>query len=112
MAKNPDKQKAKEARRAEKAARRQHRRKAQAVLSTDQIADQLRGKLLMIYGAQDDLVHPAHLFRMAKAFIDAEKRFDMFIIPGVDHSLGGWRYLYGLVWDYFADHLIEGEGVD
>jgi amphi-Trp domain-containing protein len=42
MAKNPEKQKAKEARRSEKAARRQHRRKAQAVLSTDQIAGQLR----------------------------------------------------------------------
>jgi amphi-Trp domain-containing protein len=42
MVKNPEKQKTKEARRAEKAARRQQRRKAQAVLSTDQIAEQLR----------------------------------------------------------------------
>ena len=42
MAKHPEKQKAKEARRAEKAARRQHRRMAQAVLSRDQIAGQLR----------------------------------------------------------------------
>jgi dipeptidyl aminopeptidase/acylaminoacyl peptidase len=73
-----------------------------------EIADQLQGKLLMIYGAQDDVVHPAHLYRQANAFIAADKRFDMFIIPGVDHSLGAWRYLYGLVWDYFAEHLIEG----
>jgi amphi-Trp domain-containing protein len=36
------KQEAKEARRALKAERRQHRRKAEAVLSTDQIAAQLR----------------------------------------------------------------------
>ena len=42
MAKNPEKQKAKEARRAEKVQRRQHRRTAQAVLSAAQIADQLR----------------------------------------------------------------------
>ncbi len=42
MAKSPEKQKAKEAKRTEKAQRRQHQRKAQAVLSTAQIADQLR----------------------------------------------------------------------
>ena len=41
-AKRLAKQKAKDARRAEKAARRQHRRKAQAVLSTAEIAAQLR----------------------------------------------------------------------
>lgn len=71
-----------------------------------ELADKLQGKLLMIYGAQDDNVHPAHLYRMADALIRAGKRFDMFIVPGADHGLGGWRYLYGMVWDYFAEHLI------
>jgi dipeptidyl aminopeptidase/acylaminoacyl peptidase len=60
----------------------------------------------MIYGAQDDNVHPAHLFRMADAFIKAGKRFDMFVIPGADHSLGDWRYLYGMMLEYFAEHLL------
>ena len=60
----------------------------------------------MIYGESDANVHPTHLFRMAQALIDAGKRFDMFVIPGADHGLGDWRYLYGLVWDYFAAHLL------
>jgi dipeptidyl-peptidase 4 len=71
-----------------------------------ELADQLQGKLLMIYGAQDDNVHPLHLMRQADAFIKAGKRFDMFMVPGADHGLGSWRYLYGMVLDYFAEHLI------
>ena len=71
-----------------------------------ELAANLKGKLLMVYGAQDDNVHPAHLYRMADALIKAGKRFDMFIVPGAGHGLGGWRYLYGMVWDYFATHLI------
>ncbi|MBU0754336.1 MAG: S9 family peptidase [Planctomycetes bacterium] len=71
-----------------------------------ELAENLQGRLLMLYGAQDDNVHPAHLFRMADAFIKAGKRFDMFIIPGADHALGDWRYLYSTIWDYFAEHLI------
>jgi amphi-Trp domain-containing protein len=42
MAKKRDKQEAKAAKRAAKAERRQHRRKAQGVLSRTEIADQLR----------------------------------------------------------------------
>jgi len=71
-----------------------------------ELAENLEGKLLMIYGAQDDNVHPAHLYRMADALIKANKRFDMFVVPGAGHGLGGWRYLYGMIWDYFAEHLI------
>jgi dipeptidyl aminopeptidase/acylaminoacyl peptidase len=71
-----------------------------------ELAANLQGKLMMIYGAQDDNVHPAHLFRMADALIKANKRFDMFMVPGAGHGLGDWRYLYGMIWDYFAEHLI------
>lgn len=71
-----------------------------------ELADQLQGRLLMINGAADDNVHPAHLMRMADALIKAGKRFDMFLIPGANHSLGSWTYQNGLVFDYFAEHLI------
>ncbi len=70
------------------------------------LADQLQGRLLMVNGGADANVHPAHMHRMAKAFIEAGKRFDMFVIPGVGHGLGDWRVTYGLLWDYFATHLI------
>jgi dipeptidyl-peptidase 4 len=71
-----------------------------------ELARCLDGELLMIAGAQDDNVHPAHLFRMADAFIRAGKRFDMFLVPGADHTLGDWRYVYGMALDYFAEHLL------
>lgn len=79
-----------------------------------ELAGNLRGRLLMIYGEQDDLVHPAHLYRMADALIKAKKRFDMLVIPGGDHGLGGWRYSYRVLWSYFAEHLIGDppKGVD
>jgi dipeptidyl aminopeptidase/acylaminoacyl peptidase len=71
-----------------------------------ELADRLRGRLLLVYGEQDQLVHPAQLYRMAQAFVTAGKRFDMFVVPGAGHDLGDWEYPYGLVWDYFAEHLI------
>jgi len=71
-----------------------------------EIADQLQGRLLMIYGEADGNVHPTHMHRMAQAFVEAGKRFDMLMIPGGDHGLGDWRYLYGVVWDYFTTHLL------
>ena len=71
-----------------------------------ELADRLRGRLLLIYGGADANVHPGHLHRMAQAFLAAGKRFDMFVIPGVDHGLGDWRTPYGLLWDYMAAHLI------
>lgn len=78
------------------------------------LAANLEGRILVIYGDQDDLVHPAHLFRIADALIKARKRFDMFVIPGADHGMGGWRYTYRLLWAYVAEHLIGDppEGID
>jgi len=51
-------------------------------------------------------VYPAHLYRMADAFIKAGKRFDMFVVPGADHSLGDPNYLYGMMMDYLVEHLL------
>ena len=76
--------------------------------SNIELADRLNGHLLLLYGSADTYVHLGHLLRMADAFIKAGKHFDMFIIPGVGHDLGDWRYSYGLIWRYFAAYLIEG----
>lgn len=72
-----------------------------------EIAKNLRGKLLLVAGEQDDNVHPAHLFRLADAFIKAGKTVDMMIIPGANHGLGDWRYYYSQLADYFARHLMN-----
>lgn len=71
-----------------------------------ELADRLAGHLLMINGEADEFVHPLHAMRMADAFIRAGKRFDMLIIPGAGHDLGDWRYLYSVILEYFAEHLL------
>lgn len=76
------------------------------VLSNLDLADQLEGRLLLVHGTQDQIVPLAQHMRMVDAFVKADKQVDQFIIPGAGHGLP-WRYTYGLVWRYFADHLIE-----
>ena len=76
------------------------------VQSNLEIAGNLEGRLLLMYGSEDDVVPISHLHRMAAAFIEHNKRFDMFIMPGAGHGLSPWRYTYGRVWTYFAEHLI------
>ncbi|MEJ2238387.1 MAG: DPP IV N-terminal domain-containing protein, partial [Gemmatimonadales bacterium] len=75
--------------------------------SNIELADRLQGRLLLIQGAQDDNVHPAHLYRLADVLIRAGKRFDMLVIPGADHGLGSWQYFQGRVLEYFAEHLLD-----
>lgn len=70
-----------------------------------ELADRLKGKLLLITGDVDINVHPAQTFRMADALIKANKRFDMMVLPGKDHGLGD-RYYTNLVHYYFIEHLL------
>ena len=41
---------------------------------------------MLITGDIDNNVHPANTYRLADALIKANKRFDMFVLPGVRHS--------------------------
>ncbi len=76
------------------------------VASNLDLADKLEGRLLLLHGTQDEIVPLAQHMRMVDAFVKADKQVDQFIIPGAGHGLP-WRYTYGLVWRYFAEHLIE-----
>ena len=60
----------------------------------------------MIHGSEDEVVPLSHLHRMADALIKANKRFDQFVMPGTGHDLSPWRYTYGMLWTFFAEHLI------
>ena len=66
-------------------------------------AENLEGKLLFIHGLLDHGVHPGGLFQLTQALMDANKVFDLVLLPRVGHALPG----YGLVrmWDYFVRHL-------
>lgn len=67
----------------------------------------LDGKLLMIHGAQDDVVVWQHSMKFIKAAVDNEKQLDYFVYPGHYHNvLGKDRvHLMQKITDYFVQNL-------
>jgi dipeptidyl-peptidase-4 len=79
------------------------------------IARNLKGHLLLVTGDMDDNVHQANTLRVADALIKANKRFDIFIMPGQRHGYGPMGdYFFWLRADYFAKYLLgaSSESVD
>ncbi len=75
------------------------------------LAANLKGKLLLVHGDMDDNVHPAHTIQIINALIQANKDFDMLLLPNQAHGFRGPanRYFTRKRWDYFIEHLL---GVD
>ena len=72
-----------------------------------ELAKNLKGNLMLITGDIDNNVHPANTYRLADALIKANKRFDMFVLPGVRHAFAPVaNYVNWLRGDYFARHLL------
>ena len=72
-----------------------------------ELAKNLKGHLMLITGDIDNNVHPSNTYRLADALIKANKRFDMFVLPGVRHSYAPVSgYVNWLRGDYFARHLL------
>jgi len=72
-----------------------------------ELAGELKGHLLLATGTIDNNVHPANTFRMAKALIDANKRFDFFVFPTQRHGFGSdGDYWFWLRAEYFVEHLL------
>jgi dipeptidyl aminopeptidase/acylaminoacyl peptidase len=75
------------------------------------LASRLAGKLLLIIGTHDTNTPFSHTMRLADAFIRADKRFDMLVLPGKNHvfmqegaqvpDLYWWRTTV----DYLIEHL-------
>lgn len=70
-------------------------------------AGNLEGKLMFIHGLADPGVHPAALFQLTQALIDAGKDFDMTLMPRAGHEINGWAQRRQ--WDYFVRHLAGQE---
>ncbi|MGQ1891084.1 DPP IV N-terminal domain-containing protein [Thermophagus sp. OGC60D27] len=49
----------------------------------------LQGELMLIVGELDDNVDPASTMQVADALIKADKEFELVVLPGVKHTLGG-----------------------
>ena len=78
--------------------------------TTIELAKNLKGKLLLITGDMDINVHMAHTIRLANALMQANKRFDLMLIPGADHGLGS-PYYVNLIRYYFIENLL-GQRLD
>ena len=50
-------------------------------------ANKLKGNYLLVHGTGDDNVHVQNSYRMINALIDANKQFDMFIVPDRTHGI-------------------------
>jgi dipeptidyl-peptidase-4 len=78
-----------------------------SIEKNSELAKNLKGKLMLVHGEMDNNVHPANTYRLADALIKANKRFDMFIVPGARHGFGdASAYINWLRGDYFARHLL------
>jgi dienelactone hydrolase len=78
-----------------------------SIEKNSELARNLKGRLLLITGDMDNNVHPANTLRMADALIKANKRFDMFVVPGKRHGFAdAATYVNWLRADYFCRHLL------
>jgi dipeptidyl-peptidase-4 len=50
-------------------------------------AEKLKGKYLLVHGTGDDNVHVQNSYRMINSLIEANKQFDMFIVPDRTHGI-------------------------
>jgi dipeptidyl aminopeptidase/acylaminoacyl peptidase len=68
----------------------------------------LKGKLFLIVGETDHNVPPESTLRLADALIKANKDFDLLVIPGGDHGMGG-AYGDRRMRDFFVRNLLSTE---
>lgn len=72
-----------------------------------ELAENLKGQLLLVHGDMDNNVHPGNTIRLVDALIKANKRFDMMILPGRAHGFGPSQpYFNRMLMEYFAEHLM------
>ncbi len=71
------------------------------------IANNLKGKLLLETGDEDNNVSPSNTIRLINALIQSGKRFDFMVYPGQPHAYGPMAgYAYQLQAEYFAEFLL------
>ena len=77
------------------------------------LAQNLEGKLLLVTGDLDDNVNPAATLQLVAALIEANRDFDLLVLPNRNHDFAGtwgtWNedpYFTRRRWDYFVEHLM------
>jgi len=59
---------------------------------------------MLAYGEVDDNVDPATTLQVANALIKANKEFELVVLPGVNHTMGG-EYGMRKMYDFFIRTL-------
>ena len=72
-------------------------------------AHKLKGKLLLIVGEMDTNVDPASTMQVVNALVKADKDFDLIVVPGGGHGIGGAPYGRRRTRDFFVRHLLGVE---
>ena len=74
-------------------------------------AEKLKGNYLLVHGTGDDNVHVQNTYRMINALIEANKQFDMFIVPDRTHGIYKGKNmrlnLYTKMTNFVETHLIN-----
>lgn len=73
------------------------------------LAANLKGKLLIAHGTMDSNVPPSNTLLMVDALIEANKDFDLLMLPNRSHGFGNEPYMMRRRWDYFVRHLLGVE---
>jgi uncharacterized protein (DUF885 family)/dienelactone hydrolase len=71
-------------------------------------AHRLQGKMLLIVGEMDTNVPPESTMRLVDALIKAGKDFELLVVPGANHGMGG-TYGQRRMHDFFVRHLLGAE---
>ena len=73
-------------------------------------AHKLQGRLLLVVPELDTNVDPASTIQVVNALVQADKSFDLLVMPNEDHGGGrrGPSAAYGdrKMWDFFVQHLL------
>ena len=75
--------------------------------TAQQLANNLKGKLLIIHGIKSPAVTVAQSFSLIDALQKANKDFDMLMLP--NDAYGGSNYTVRRAWDYLVTHLLGTE---
>ncbi len=74
-------------------------------------ADKLKGNYLLVHGTGDDNVHVQNTYRMINSLVEANKQFDMFIVPDRTHAIYKGKNtrlnLYTKMTNFVETHLIN-----
>jgi dipeptidyl-peptidase 4 len=74
-------------------------------------AYRLQGKLMLIVGEMDNNVPPESTLRLADALIRANKDFELVVVPGAGHGMGG-AFGSRKMHNFFAQHLLGKTAVE